>query len=135
MKKPTTQRESNLFYTILGTISLALGVIGIFLPVLPTTPLVLFSAWCYYRGSERFHDWITKHPYFGPIIEEYGGEEGMTKESKEKAIALTWTAVLLTAVFILDSFFMRAMIIAVAVIGTVVLIRIKTRKKEEKWIT
>ena len=129
MKETQPQRKSNIFYTIMGIISLAVGVIGIFLPVLPTTPLVLLSAWCFYRGSERFHDWITNHPYFGPIIEEYGDEEGMTRESKVKAIGLTWTAVLLTSIFLLDSLFMRVMIIAVAVIGTIVLLRIKTRKK------
>jgi hypothetical protein len=126
-----TQNSSTekIVFTLVGTISLLIGLIGIILPVIPTTPFILFSAWCYYRGSERFHDWLVNHPYLGPIVEEYGNGEGMTKESKIKAIILTWTAVLMTAVFILQSLLMRAIIIVIAVIGTIVLIRIKTRKK------
>ena len=129
MKKVQKQSLRNYILTLIGFISLALGIIGIILPVLPTTPFILLSAWCFYHGSERFHDWIINHDYFGPIIEEYGDGEGMSKESKAKAIGMTWTAVLLTAVFILDSVFMRAIIIVVAVIGTIFLLRIKTRKK------
>ena len=118
-----------MFYIVIGTISLVFGFIGIILPVLPTTPFILFSAYCYYRGSERLHNWLTNHPYLGPIIEEYGEGEGMTKESKMKAIGMTWLAVIITAAFFLDSLSMRALIIIVAVIGTIILLRVKTRKQ------
>ena len=129
MKNTNNSNTKKSFYTLIGTVSLLLGIIGILLPVLPTTPFILFSAWCYFRGSSRFHDWLINHPYLGPIVEEYGDGEGMTKESKIKAIFFTWTAVILTAVFILNSLFMRVIIVLIAVIGTIVLIRIKTRKK------
>jgi hypothetical protein len=124
-----TRNKEKIVFTLIGTVSLLIGLVGIILPIIPTTPFILFSAWCYYRGSKRFHDWLVNHPYLGPIVEEYGNGEGMTKESKIKAIILTWTAVLMTAVFILQSLLMRAIIIVIAVIGTIVLIRIKTRKK------
>lgn len=115
------------FYVVIGTISLILGVIGLVLPILPTTPFLLLSAWCYYRGSPRFHDWLINHPYLGPIVQEYSDGKGMRKESKLKAIALTWMAVLLTAVFILTSLQVRALIIGIACIGTFVILRLKTR--------
>ena len=127
-----TQKDRNVFYIVIGTLSLVFGLIGVILPVLPTTPFILFSAWCYYRGSERLHNWLINHPYLGPIIEEYGEGEGMTKESKMKAIGMTWLAVILTAVFFLDSFSMRVLIIIVAMIGTIILLRMKTRKKVDK---
>jgi uncharacterized membrane protein YbaN (DUF454 family) len=129
MQKIQKQSFRKLILTVIGSLSLALGIIGVILPVLPTTPFILFSAWCFYRGSDRFHNWIINHAYFGPIIKEYGDSEGMTIESKVKAIGMTWTAVLLTAIFVLDSFLMRTLIIIIAGIGTIFLLKIKTRKK------
>ena len=57
-----------LTYLLIGHTSLALGFIGIFVPLLPTTPFVLLAAACYSRGSKRFHTWIHEHPRFGPMI-------------------------------------------------------------------
>ena len=116
-----------LAYLALGTVSLALGIIGIILPILPTTPFILLTAYCYYRGSPRFHTWLVSHPKLGPIVEEYSDGHGMTKRSKQKAILMTWAAVLVTSVFILDTFQLRALVIGLAVIGTLVILRLKTR--------
>lgn len=120
-------KPKRVFFLVLGTLSLVLGVIGMVLPVLPTTPFILLSAWCYYRSSQRFHDWLINHPRLGPIVEEYANEEGMSKDSKIKALAMTWIAVLFTAVFVLDSVHMRLLIVGLALIGTVVILRMKTR--------
>ena len=54
-----------------GILSLALGLLGIFLPVLPTTPFVLLAAACFARGSQRLHDWLLSHRIAGPIIHEW----------------------------------------------------------------
>lgn len=55
-------------YLLIGHTSLAVGFVGIFVPLLPTTPFVLLAAMCYSRGSDRFHAWILDHPRFGPTI-------------------------------------------------------------------
>lgn len=117
-----------LAYLAIGTVSLALGVIGIILPVLPTTPFILLTAYCYYRGSPRFHEWLLNHKTLGPIVEEYGDGEGMTRNSKYTAIAMTWIAVSLTAIFLLDTIQQRALVISLAIIGTIVILRLKTRE-------
>jgi uncharacterized membrane protein YbaN (DUF454 family) len=52
----------------MGHASLTIGFVGIFVPLLPTTPFVLLAALCYSRGSERFHTWLHRHPRFGPMI-------------------------------------------------------------------
>lgn len=58
-------------YLLIGHASMALGFVGIFVPLLPTTPFVLLAAACYSRGSERFHTWIHAHPRFGPMIRDW----------------------------------------------------------------
>ncbi len=60
-----------LLFAALGHLSLLLGIVGIFLPLLPTTPFVLLAAYCYSRGSERFHRWLHSHPRFGRMIIEW----------------------------------------------------------------
>jgi uncharacterized membrane protein YbaN (DUF454 family) len=126
-KSKLTSKPKKLIYILIGTISLVIGIIGIIVPVLPTTPFILLSAGCYYRGSSRFHDWLLNHNYFGPIILEYSDGKGIRRNSKIKAIILTWIMVLVTALFILDSLSMRLFIISLAIIGTIVILRLKTR--------
>lgn len=58
-------------YVLMGHTSLAIGFVGIFVPLLPTTPFVLLAAVCYSRGSERFHTWLHRHPRFGPMINSW----------------------------------------------------------------
>jgi hypothetical protein len=115
-----------LVYNIAGTISLLFAFIGIILPVLPTTPFVLISAACYYKGSEKLHNWLLKNPFFGPIIMDYEKHRGMKKTTKIKALLIMWSAVLASSFFILETLLMRAIIIIIAFIGTVVMIRVKT---------
>ena len=64
-----------------GAMALALGVIGIFLPVLPTTPFVLLAAYCFSRGSERWERWLLEHPQLGP----YRARQGAGKSDADPA--------------------------------------------------
>jgi len=57
-----------ILFILLGSFSLALGVLGIFLPLLPTTPFLLLAAWCFSKGSEKFHSWLLQHRILGPPI-------------------------------------------------------------------
>jgi len=127
LNKIEISKPKKVLLLFLGTLSLVLGVIGMFLPVLPTTPFILLSAWCYYRSSPRFHDWLVNHPRLGPIVEEYANDEGMNRDSKIKALAMTWIAVIFTMVVFLDSIQMRLLVMGLAIIGTIVILRIKTR--------
>ena len=73
---------ARLFWRIAGLVSLALGILGIFLPLLPTTPFVLLSAFCFSRGSQRLHDWLLAHPRLGPPILEWRDHGAISKRAK-----------------------------------------------------
>lgn len=68
--QPTLPRK-RMLWTLAGLLSLAIGIIGIFLPVLPTTPLVILAAYCFGKGSPRLRAWIISHRRFGPMIEDW----------------------------------------------------------------
>lgn len=120
------EKTLKLVYNIIGTVSLFFAFIGVVLPIIPTTPFVLLSAACYYKGSERLHGWLSHNELFGPIIRDYEEHRGMRKATKIKALTIMWAAVLASALLILNTLKMRALVILIAVIGTVSMLRIKT---------
>lgn len=79
----------------LGWLSVGLGVLGIFLPLLPTTPFMLLAAGCFARSSERFYCWITSHHRYGPMIADYLAGKGLPMRAKYLAISLLWLSILL----------------------------------------
>ncbi len=60
--------NKRLFFYFFGWLSLVLGIIGIFLPIMPTTPFAILAAWCFSKSSERWHQWLIGHKIFGPTI-------------------------------------------------------------------
>ncbi|WP_424776180.1 YbaN family protein [Neisseria cinerea] len=73
---------------ICGGLSLLLGIIGIFLPLLPTTPLVLRSASCWAKVSPRFHSWLHRHRYFGPMVHNWEKNRAVPRKAKIFAISM-----------------------------------------------
>ena len=71
-----------------GWTSLILGIIGIFLPLLPTTPFVLLSAYCFSRSSERLHSWLINQPHLGPIIQNWEKHGSISQDAKVTATVL-----------------------------------------------
>ncbi|KLT72471.1 membrane protein [Neisseria arctica] len=71
-----------------GIIALTLGIIGIFLPILPTTPFVLLAAGCWAKSSPHFHHWLSRHRYFGPIIKNWETRRAIPKKAKYLAFSM-----------------------------------------------
>lgn len=79
-----------LFLIGLGWFSFALGVIGIFLPVMPTTPFILLAAWAFSQSSERFHTWLLEHRHFGPMVRTWQHERALQRRVRNRVIFLLW---------------------------------------------
>ena len=113
-------RIVRILYILGGSISLALGVVGIFVPGLPTTPFVLLSAALYAKSSEKLYNWLLDNKYLGPRIKSYQRQKGVTLKGKYKIIALMWTMVLISAFLIIKIMTVRIIILSSGVIGAIV---------------
>lgn len=93
-----------IFLTILGVLSMGLGVAGIFLPLLPTTPLLLLSAWCFVRSSERLYKWLINHPYLGEYIRNFREYKAIPLRVKVISVALIWLTIGYCIVAVVDKY-------------------------------
>lgn len=75
------------FWAILGLMSVAVGLVGIFLPLVPTTPMMILAAACFARSSPRLHDWLWHHPVFGPAIQDWRQHGSIPRKAKTFAVA------------------------------------------------
>ena len=103
-----------IFLLLLGTLSLAVGIIGIFLPVLPTTPLLLLAAWCYYRGSRRMYHWLMSHPHLGAYIRNFTEHKVIPLRTKVIILSMLWASLLFCA-YILSPIWLKCLMIAIAI--------------------
>ena len=81
-----------LNYLVAGLLSLGIGIIGIVLPLVPTTPLILVSAYCFARSSERLHSWLVGHPRFGRYISDFESGRGIPRRVKVLAMIMAAAA-------------------------------------------
>ena len=109
-----------------GFLATALGVLGIFLPVLPTVPFLLLALACFARSSERFYDWLLDHAHFGPIVQPYIDGCGMSRASKGKAITLLWASIILSAFLLVEHVWVRVVLLVIACAVTFYLFSLPT---------
>jgi uncharacterized membrane protein YbaN (DUF454 family) len=99
----------------LGMVSLVTGVIGIFLPLIPTTGPLLLAAVCFDRSSPRFHGWLMNNRYLGGYIRNYREGRGLPMMQKVCTIGLLWTTISISILFAVNAWWGRALLAAVAV--------------------
>jgi len=88
-----------LFFLSLGGTLLGLGVVGIFLPILPTTPFILAAFLCFTKSSKKAEEWISRNRYFASYIENYKTNKGVPMDVKLKSIAFLWATLLISMVY------------------------------------
>ncbi|MFJ3484234.1 YbaN family protein [Pseudomonas sp. NPDC090202] len=111
-----------------GWLSVVLGVVGIFLPVLPTTPFLLLAAACFARSSPRFYRWLVEHPRLGPWIRDYLGGHGIPLKAKVYAIGLMWISISVSC-WLVPLVWARGFMLVSAVLVTVWILRQKTLRR------
>lgn len=115
---------------IIGTISLFLGVIGIFIPLLPTTPFLLLSAACYARSSKKFYKWLLGNKYFGEYIRNYREKKGIPLRIKIYSITLLWITILISVFLFVEMLIIKMLLVAIAFLVSIHIISLKTLKKK-----
>jgi uncharacterized membrane protein YbaN (DUF454 family) len=122
----STKGVKRVIYLVIGTLALFLGALGIFLPVLPTTPFVILAAACYLRSSKRMHAWILQSRLFGETIENFQEGRGLKRDTKIRALVLMWATISISAFFFVDQLIFRGAMFLVAAGVTVYLLRLPT---------
>ncbi len=111
-----------------GSVSLILGLIGVVLPGLPTTPFVLLAAACYAKASPRLHSWLLNHRLTGPMLRDWERDHSLTRRNKTIAVG----SMLLMVSFSIWSFrgrvIAQAVLVLLGAIGAWVVLRIPTRR-------
>ncbi|MBX8483811.1 YbaN family protein [Pseudomonas cichorii] len=127
---PRTSRHRLVRYLLVavGWASVSLGVIGIFLPVLPTTPFLLLAAACFARSSPRFYNWLVNHKRLGPWIRDYLAGNGIPLKGKVYAIGLMWASISLSC-YLVPLPWARGFMLTCAVLVTIYILRQKTLHK------
>jgi len=113
-----------------GTFFLVLGIIGIFIPILPTTPFLLLAAACYARGSKKFYNMLINNKWLGEYIKNYREGKGIPLTIKIISITLLWITIIFSAIIIVSNYFIQIILIIIAIAVTIHILTIKTMKKK-----
>ncbi|MCF8368442.1 MAG: YbaN family protein [Bacteroidales bacterium] len=117
-----------LFVT-LGTLSLALGIIGIVVPGLPTTSFLLLAAFLYARSSDKLYNWLLNHKVFGKYIKQYRENKALSKNTKIYSLIMMWSMILLSSFVFIENIYVRIILISTGIVGTIIMLRIPTLKE------
>ncbi|HAX49284.1 MAG TPA: YbaN family protein [Ignavibacteria bacterium] len=114
---------------ISGFILVGIGILGMFLPLLPTTIFFILAAWCFARSSEKFHHWLHTNRFFGKYLSNYRTKGGMTLGSKIFSISLLLAGIILSIIFATDNLYVKILLGAIGAGVAWHLLAIKTLKE------
>ena len=123
-----SEKLKRILFVIAGSVALVLGIIGILLPLLPTTPFLLLAAICYMRGSKRLYNMLLCNRFIGNYIRNYLEGRGMSLKMKIWTLSLLWIAILLTAIFAAPDLIICIILAVVLIMVTIHILKIKTLK-------
>jgi len=109
-----------------GSFFMGLGIAGVFLPLLPTTPFLLLAAACYLKSSERLYNWLINNKWLGNYIENYREGRGVPLKVKVVSIALLWTTIGYSIAAVVHSVLVRVILILIAVGVTIHILSVRT---------
>ncbi len=117
-----------IIYKIGGSISVVLAFVGVFLPVLPTTPFVLLAFFLFNHSDPKYRDWLVNHPRLGPIVQEYSSKDGIEYNAKIKALIVLWVSILVSVVFFISNIITQVITLLAAITVSMYILTRKTKK-------
>ena len=114
------------FLIFFGTLFLILGIIGIVLPLIPTTPFLLLAAACFARSSKKAYIWLLNNKWFGSYIKNYHEGKGIPLKVKIMAISFLWITILASIILIIDIFWVEILLLIIASLVSIHIVLIKT---------
>ena len=127
-KAPSRTRKALL--VVAGVASVALATIGIVVPLLPTTPLLLLAAACFIRSSDRLYEWLINHRLFGSYVRNYREHRAATWQTKAFTLILLWIVVGYSGIVVFNSWIVRVILLAIAVAVTVHVLSLGTMPRK-----
>jgi len=115
-------------YLASGFILVIIGVVGIFLPILPTTIFLILASACFIRSSPKANEWLRNHKILGMYIKNYQDKSGLTLKSKIINIILLWLMISVSAFLFTELWYIRLLLLLIAVGVTIHLLMVKTKK-------
>lgn len=112
-----------------GWLSLILGIIGIFLPLLPTTPFLLLSASLFAKSSKKFYNWLINHKYLGSYIRQFKEDKSISLRTKIISISLVWISIGYSAIYVVPLLPVKILLFIIAFSVSIHIASFKTRKK------
>jgi len=126
-KEKTLKKPIKILLIIAGTFLIGVSIVGIFLPVLPTTPFLLLAAALYARSSKRFYNWLINNRILGRYIKNYREGKGIPLKAKITAISILWITIGYSAIFVMEILWVRILLVIIAIAVTVHIVRIKPK--------
>jgi len=126
---PAKQTWLRILLVIAGTFFVGLGIVGIFVPVLPTTPFLLLAAVCYARGSQRFYGWLLNNKWFGSYIRNYLEKKGIPLKVKIITITLLWITIGASVAFAVETLALKLILVIIAIGVSIHILSVRTLKQ------
>jgi uncharacterized membrane protein YbaN (DUF454 family) len=126
-KEKTLKKPVKILLIATGTFLIGVSIVGIFIPVLPTTPFLLLSAALYARSSKRFYNWLINNRILGRYIKNYREGKGIPVKAKITAISILWITIGYSAIFAIEILWVRILLVIIAIGVTVHIVRIKPK--------
>ncbi len=131
MKQKTDSKILRIILVIAGTVSVGLGILGIFLPLLPTTPFLLLAAFLYARSSQRFYGWLLNNRWIGNYIRNYRERRGIPLKLKILSISVLWITITFAALCVIKLLMVRVVLFLIAAGVTWHMLSFKTLKRRD----
>jgi uncharacterized membrane protein YbaN (DUF454 family) len=112
----------------IGLIFVAIGLIGVFVPGLPTTIFMILAAYCFIRSNEKLYNWVVNNKMFGSKVKHFMETKTIPLSGKIHSISAMWLMVILSLFLLKNSFVIKIIVIVAALIGTIVILSFPTAK-------